>query len=174
MQGDEQIIIPDMLGARREREPEAFERQTLIFRLLAAMVGVRLIYSIAHTVLRLFFDSGAYAAFPVTYIVLSYLLVPGMLLFAALIYFAGAKIFAYAAIFIGVYFLWMAMAGEIFYLITAGAGFLSVVMFIHVAVHVTQILVMLFIAVDRKYRLYMNMRAEVAKEMQDLVKAQKR
>jgi len=161
----------NILMERREREPEAFERKGIIFGLLAAMVGTRLLYAILFTVFLLSHGINV----PTFEYVMMYFMAAIAYVFAFIIYAGGQKFAAYLALFGGVYSLFNAIVhDDLLSLMATGDAFLSSVMFIFFATIVIQIVTMLFISVDRKCRLYVKMRAEVQKEMQDFIKAQKK
>ena len=169
MPNDMQIKQSSILARRRVIEPEAFERQGLIFWLLAVMVGTRLLYAILFT---MYFNLLG-VRIPTSEYVLMYFMVLVALLFAFIIYQGGQKFAAYLALAGGFFSLFRAFADGVFFMIGTVDAILSSIMLIFVATIIIQIVTMLFISVDSKCRLYMQMRAEVSKEMQAWVKANK-
>ena len=169
MPNDMQIKQADILARRRVIEPEAFERQGIIFWLLAAMVGTRLLYAILFT---MYFNLLGFRV-PTSEYVMTYFMVLIALLFAFIIYQGGQKFAAYLGLFGGVFSLFRAFTDGVFFMIGTVDAILSSIMLIFVATIIIQIVTMAFICFDSKCRLYMQMRAEVSKEMQEWVKANK-
>ena len=159
-----------LIAEHRERNPGVFVRRELIFWLLAAMVGTRLLYALLSTALFLMhgLDVPAFEYFQMFFMVLV------ALGFSHIIYSAGVIGAAYLALAGGIFSLFRAFTDGVFFIMTgAGDAILSAIMLIFVATIIIQIVTMAFISVDSKCKLYVQMRAEVSKEMQEWVKANK-
>ena len=161
MANEMKTMETELVKAYRKKDPESFERRELIFRMLAVMVGSRVLYSILFVGYAL---AGGIVVPGIQYVMLL-VMVAVALAFAKFIYSAGIKYAAYIGIGGGVYSLLMAYGDGTFHAIGAVDAFLSAVLGMLVISAVIQIAVMAFIAFDNKCKLYMSVMAEIRRDL---------
>ena len=155
-----------LIKEQKEKNPDNFARRKLVFWLLAIMVVTRAIYSALNIAYSLIYEV------PVTtfdYFALFFIVVVA-LGFSYLIYSAGIKLAAYIAILGGVMSLFNAYNDSILFMLNTDDTFFNAVNIMFVAALSIQIFVMLFIGFDKKCRLYLNVMAEIQKELRLWIK----
>jgi len=167
MPNDMKLVEKALIKERQEREPDAFERKNLIFWLLAAMVGTRALHSILNASYCLIHGLDI----PTSEYVMMFVMVLVALVFASIIYSAGALPAVYLALFGGVYSLFTAYNDGIFLMLSSQDTLISAMTVLFIGTIAIQILTMAFIGTDKKCRLYMRTMAEVRKELMIQVKS---
>ena len=155
-----------LIKEQEEKNPDNFARKKLIFWLLAVMVVTRAIYSALNIAYCLIYELSvpAFDYFALLFIVIV------ALGFSYLIYSAGIKYAAYIAIAGGFLSLFNAYNDGIFFMLNTDDIFLNAVNIMFVATILIQIFVMSFISFDKKCRLYLNVMAEIKKDLRLWIK----
>ena len=150
-----------LVKEQEEKNSDNFVRRKLIFWLLAGMVVTRLIYVVLNTAYCLIYE----ISIPSFDFFISFFMVVAAFGFSFLIYSAGIRPVAYIALLGGLVSLFSAYNSGILSMLNTEDIFFNAVNIMFVVTLSIQIFVMLFIGFDKKCRLYLNVMAEIQKEL---------
>ena len=162
--------------------PELFARRDLVFRLLAAMVITRVLFAFSSLLSfgEDFFPLFDYAEIaiwhlgidrmhmPTVGLILMFAMVIIVFALSCLIYCARLKLLAWVVLAIGAYSLLTQGGNALFVFIFAlfmGGFYASATAALFIGTNLLQIVAMIFVLCDKKYKLYISKMAEVRKEL---------